>query len=117
MSLQTDLFTLLTGQFATRVYPNVAPEFSVSPYAVYTRVTTTEQNSLDTNGGTGNASNTRLQLDVYASSYSAAQSSAASVKTLLKNWVVENIVQDEQDFYEPDTKLHRVMLDVSAWHL
>jgi len=117
MSLQTDLFTLLTGLFSARVYPSVGPEFSVTPYAVYSRVSATEQSSLDTNGGTGNASNTRMQIDVYASTYSAAQSSAAAVKTALKSWAVENVMQDEQDFYEPDTKLHRVMLDVSTWHL
>lgn len=117
MSLQTDLFALLTGLFAARVYPRVAPEKTITPYAVYTRVATAEQHTLDTNGGTGNASNTRLQIDVYASTYSASQSSAEAVKTALKGWAVENTVQDEQDFFESDTKLHRVMLDVSAWHL
>lgn len=116
MSLQTDLFTLLTAQFSGRVYPNVAPELAVTPYAVYSRVSAIEQNSIDTNGGTGNASNTRLQIDVYASSYSAAQSSAATVKASLKGWAVENTLEAEQDFYEPDTKLHRVMLDLSTWH-
>lgn len=117
MSLQTDLFTLLTGLFAARVFARVAPEKTITPYAVYTRVSTAEQHTLDTNGGTGNDINTRLQIDVYASTYNAAQSSAAAVKTALKSWAVENIVQDEQDFDEPDTKLHRVMLDVSTWHL
>lgn len=116
MSVQTDLFTLLTAQFAGRVYPNVAPELVATPYAVYSRVSAIEQNSLDTNGGTGNSSNTRLQLDVYASTYSEAQGSAATVKTSLKGWSVENTLEAEQDFYEPDTKLHRVMLDLSTWH-
>lgn len=117
MSLQTDLFTLLESLFSGRVYPSLAPEDTASPYVVYTRVSSVEENSLDANGGSANASNTRLQIDIYASSYSAAQSSAATVKSALKGWATENTLQGEQDFYEPDTKLHRVMLDVSTWHL
>lgn len=117
MSLQTDLFTLLTGLFSGRVYPNVAPELTAPPYAVYTRVNAQEQNTLDTNGGTGNASATHLQLDVYAATYAAAQASATAVKAALKGWATENTVDGEQDFYEPDTKLHRVMMNVFTWHM
>jgi hypothetical protein len=117
MNLQTDLFTLLSGLFSTRIYPAVAPENTATPYAVYTRVDAQEQTTLDTNGGTGNASNTLLQIDVYASTYGAAQASATAVKTALKSWATENTLESEQDFYEPDTKLHRVRMDVSAWHL
>ncbi len=117
MSLQTDLFALLTGLFAAQVYPGVAPDKASTPYVVYTRVSSLEQNTLDTNGGSANAKNTRLQIDVYANTYSAAQSNAAAIKTALSGWAVENTVQSEQDFYEFDTQLHRVMLDVSTWHL
>jgi phosphatidylethanolamine-binding protein (PEBP) family uncharacterized protein len=116
MSLQTDLVTLLAGLFSTRFYPGVAPPKTATPYAVYTRVHAAEQATLDVNGGTGNASNTIMQIDVYASTYDAAQASTAAVKTALKGWATENTLESEQDMYEPDTKLHRVMLTLSAWH-
>ncbi len=116
MSLQTDLFTLLTGLFGGRVYPAIAPDDVTLPYATYTRVAAVEQSTLDTNGGTGNPNQTRLQIDVYNDTYAGAQANAAAIKTALKGWATENVIESEQDLYEPDTKLHRVLLDVSTWH-
>jgi len=116
MSLQTDLFALLASAFTDCVYPMVAPADTPTPYAVYSRISTLEITSLDTNGGAGNAYTTRLQIDVYAATYAAAQAKAGEVKAALKGWAVENIVDSEQDLYEPDTQLHRVLLDLTAWH-
>ena len=116
MSLQTEFFTLSTGIFSGRVYPQTAPAEVVAPYCTYSRIAAIEQTTLDTNGGTGNASNTRLQIDVWALTYAEAQTKAAAVKAALKGWAVENVLLDEQDMHEPDTGLHRVMLDISTWH-
>lgn len=115
MSLQTDLFTLLQGLVSDRVYPS-GTAATTTPYITYQRITAIEQTSLDTNGGTGNLYNTIMQIDVWASSYGAAQTLAESVKTALKGWSNQNVVQSELDEYEQDTKLHRVLLDVSIWH-
>ena len=116
MSLQTDFFALASPVFATRVYPNVAPEGVEKPYLTYTRITALEETTLDTNGGTNNLRNTRLQLDVWAATYADAQTKAEALRTALKAWAVPNVFQADQDMYEPDTKLHRVMLDISTWH-
>ena len=117
MSLQTDLFALLSATFSGRIFPLIAPEETAPPYAVYSRVSSQEVSTLDTNGGLGNAYTTRLQVDVYAATYAAAQASATAVKAALKGWATENTVDGEQDFYEPDTKLHRVMMNVFTWHM
>lgn len=117
MSLQSSLYTLLNSVFSGRFYPAVAPFGVVSPYATYSRVSAIEQSTLDTNGGTGNSTNTRLQIDVYALTYSDAMTKADELKTLLKGWAEENVVLSEQEDYEPDTLLFRVMLDLSIWHL
>lgn len=116
MSLPSDLFALLGGVFAGRLYANAAPFGVVAPYAVYSRVSAIEESTLDANGGTGNAISTRLQIDVWATSYIDAQANAAAVKTALKGWALENILLSEQDGYEADTKLHRVILDISIFH-
>jgi hypothetical protein len=117
MSMQTDFVVLVTGLFSGKVYPQTAPAATVAPYCTYSRITSVEDSTLDTNGGIGNASNTRLQVDVWAMTYSDAQAKAAAVKTALKGWTVENVLIGEQDLYEPNTGLHRVMLDLSTWHL
>ena len=116
MSIQTQLFAQLQSIFTGRFYPAIAPDKTALPYGVYSRISAVEQATLDSNGGEGNNINTRLQIDIYAATYLAAQSAAQSVKTAMKSWTVTNIVDSEQDFYEPETKLYRVMLDFSAWH-
>lgn len=116
MSVQSDFVVALGPVFSGRLYPSVAPDSPVAPYAVYFRVSSVEQSTVDTNGGDGNSSNTRLQLDVWAKSYAEAQSCAAAAKAALLAWNVENNVLMEQDLYEPETKFHRVMLDISTWH-
>lgn len=117
MSLQTDFFELAGAIFAGRLYPGVAPADVATPYATYTRVVAIEQATLDVNGGTGNSTNTRLQIDIWSPVYLDVHTKASALKAALKGWVVENIILSEQDGYEADTHLHRVMLDVSLWHL
>ena len=116
MSVQTDFVVLVTAIFAARVYPGVAPASAAKPYATYFRVASVEGSTLDTNGGTGNESNTRLQVDIWTETYLDAQSKAAAVKSALKGWSVENVVLAEQDLFDTETRLHRVLLDVSTWH-
>jgi hypothetical protein len=116
MTVKTDFVLLASGLFSGRVYPQTAPSAVVAPYCTYSRIIAIEQATLDANGGTGNTSNTRLQIDVWALSYGEAQALAAAVKTALKAWAVENVLLAEEDFYEGDTGLHRVMLDLSTWH-
>jgi hypothetical protein len=116
MSVQTDLIAVAGAIFEGRMYPFGSEEQPVPPYATFFRVAADEQSTLDENGGIGNLVNTRLQVDVWALSYSEAQAKASEVKASLKGWSVGNLVLNEQDMYEPDTKLHRVMLDISTWH-
>jgi len=117
MSIQTDFVTLAGSIFSGRLYPGVAPADVAAPYATYSRVVAIEQATLDTNGGTGNSTNTRLQIDLWSPSYLDVQAKSNALKAALKGWTVENVILSEQDGYEADTKLHRVMLDVSLWHL
>lgn len=116
MTIQSDFFTLVTSITSGRVYPRRAPASPTAPYITYFRVAETEQNTLDTNGGTGNSVNTLLQVDIWATTYGEAQTKSAAVKAALKTWSVENVVISDQDFDDPDTLLHRVMLQVSTWH-
>lgn len=115
MSIQTELVTLLSSLVAGRVYPSGTAS-TVTPYLTYARVVAIEQVTLDSNGGVDNIVNTRMQIDAWASSYGAAQTLSESVRSALKGWANSNIVLSEEDGYEPETKLHRVMLDTSVFH-
>jgi hypothetical protein len=115
MSMQ-ELFVTLV-QNATdaqdRVYPQIAPDNVERPYIVYQRVTQNVENVLS--GRTG-LTNTRLQVDVYASTYAQAQQIATVVAGLMEGWALPNVQILAQDIYESDVKLHRVMADYSIWH-
>lgn len=116
MTLQTNFFTLAAPLVGNRVYPQgTAPAYG-GEYMTYSRVSADEQITLDPNGGTGNLVNTRFQVDVYGLGFDDVQALAASLKVGLKAWALVNVLLGEQDMYEPDTKLHRVMLDLSIWH-
>lgn len=117
MSMQSSLYTLLASTFTNRFYPLVAPFGVTAPYATWRRIIAIEQNTIDTNGGTGNSINTPVQIDVWATTYLEAITKADAVKTLLKGWALENVVIREQDEYERDTQLYRVILEISVWHL
>lgn len=116
MSIETDLVALLSGVFNGSFFDSDAPVGTAAPYAVYGDVVSIEDVSLDTNGGTGNAYTTRLQIDIYASTPAQRKAKTDEVKASLKSWTVENVTNSEMSTHEPDTKLYRKMLDLTAWH-
>lgn len=116
MTILSDFFSLVDPVFDGRAYRNAAPDSPTAPYAVFFRVTGVEGATLDPNGGIGNESETRMQLDIYALSGVDVDAKADAAKAALKGWSKSNIILLEQDGYEADTKLHRVTLDISIIH-
>ncbi len=116
MNIQTEFVALAEPLVSARVYAQGdAPPYA-GTYITYFRVIKDEQKTLDANGGTGNLTNTLLQADVYSLSKAGAMATAEALSDALKAWAVTNLITNEQDFYEDDTKLHRVMLRISMWH-
>ena len=116
MSIQTDLRALIGPLLADRAYPVAAPDSPVAPYLTYQRVSATPENVMAGNGGANPLTNTRLQIDVYATTYAEAQDRAQAIRSALQGWGIQNVTNSEQDLYEDDVKLHRVMIDISTWH-
>lgn len=115
MSMQEAFVALVQNATAAddRVYPQIAPDNVQRPYIVYQRVTENVENVLA--GRTG-LINTRLQVDVYATTYAQAQQIATAVADLMASWALPNVSILSQDIYESEVKLHRVMTDYSIWH-
>jgi hypothetical protein len=113
--LYTQLLALLNGATDAddRIYPQIAPDAPTTPYIVYQRVSSNSENVLS---GKTNLINTRLQIDVYSKTYVQAQAIAAQVDALMDGWSVQNVSNPAQDAFEPDVRLHRVILDYSVWH-
>lgn len=115
MNMQESFVALVQNatEAEERVYPQIAPDNVQRPYIVYQCVTVNAETVL---AGRTNLTNTRLQVDVYASTYAQAQQIAAAVATLMDGWALQNVPILAQDIYESDVKLHRVMTDYSIWH-
>ena len=115
MTVQEQILALLSGGTAagTRVYPLTAPDQVVKPYITYQRISSNSENVLSGNSG---LTNTRMQIDVYATTYAEATSIAVQVDALMSAWSVQNVSIQLQDFFEDQVKLFRISHDYSLWH-
>jgi len=119
--IQELVYTALAPLVASAVYPGVAPDGTLPPYIVYSRVSSVPENTLDP---TQPIQQTRLQVDVYGATYVAAQQLAAAVTAAMLGLNTAagpptgvSVVQVlELDQYEGDIKYHRVIQDYSLWH-
>lgn len=116
LSWQVALQTLLAPIVLGRLYPNHAPDPVALPYAIYSRVSVRTTPVMDPNGGGGQLISTQCQIDVYATTYAQALALTNDMRLALRGWVYPNSVETEQDFYEAEEGLHRVLLELKIWH-
>jgi hypothetical protein len=111
--IQERLFNLLSGFVGGRMYPNIAPGAVQKPYMVYTRVASQPEVTLNSKQP---IQNTRLQIDCFDNSYEGVQTLARQVNKSMEDWETQNVPLLEQDRFDSDANLHRVILDFSIWH-
>jgi len=116
LSWQVALQLLLAPIVQGRLFPNHASDPVALPYAIYTRVSVRKLPVMDPSGGGGQLISTHCQLDVYATSYAQALTITNDIRLALQGWVYPNTVETEQDFYEAEEGLHRVLLELKIWH-
>lgn len=110
MSLQTTLQAALSGIAAGGVWNLRAAQNTNPPYIAWQRVISTTNNSLR---GASDVQNTRVQIDAYATSYTAADALGSAIEAAVVG--IGAIKISEQDFFEDDTRLYRVSQDFSLW--
>jgi len=107
----------LTGTSAgTRVYPLVLPQNPVLPAVTYRVLSTTATHLFGTDA---DVEAVRVQVDCWATSYSAVRALAAEVSAALNRYsgtvngivVRDVLLQTELDLHEEDTGLRRVLQD------
>jgi hypothetical protein len=117
MTIGQDLFTVLSGVGAQDVSPNIAPDQVARPNIVFAVVHEQAQYTL---AGRSNLTPAHYQVDVYDRTYAGAQALADAVQVAMDaaRSVTFGCTQlGRLDAYEPEGKLHRVILDFSIWHL
>jgi hypothetical protein len=119
--IQETVFTALAPLVQGKCYPSIAPDHTTPPYLVYTRVASTPENTLADGQPIQQA---RLQIDIYAQGYAAAQALAGQVEAAMIGLNNAAPAPDgrgvvmllELDEFEADLKYHRIIHDYSIWH-
>lgn len=109
MSVLTDIQAAIQGVVG-KCYPMVAPEKPAVPYAVYFQVANAPEVTVATEVP---IENTRVQVDVYAKTYSQVQTLADGIRSAMLGLKAVPILA--QDLYEDEVKLYRVTQDFSIW--
>ena len=112
MTIETTIYAALSSLASGKVYPLVAPEKVSAPYIVYSRISSTPENTLD---GGATIDLVRIQVDTYANTYSAVKSLAESVRSTLEGSAAKATLQTDQDLFEPDLKVYRISQDYYCW--
>lgn len=109
-----------------RIYPLMIPQGEPLPVITYSVVATDEDNQ---EGDAATLARARLQLDCWATTYKQANDLARAVRLALPTTTgaigsesnrVEGVsiipIETGRQFYEPDTRYYRVMLEFYVWY-
>lgn len=122
MALETKVFdtlrgtTTITDYASTRVYPvRMPPKVAAFPALVYTRVSSERVYTLS---GFDKTEKATVQIDILANSYDSAMSLARSVASAMETSAQFEMcyLANQQDQYEHDFELYRVIQDFTVWH-
>ena len=94
------------------IRPDVADQGDAPPYVVFSEIAM--QQGVYTLSGESSLVPARYQIDVYATTRQQANAIGAIVIAALVNQFGA-VLLNRQSLFEPDTRLRRVMLDVSIW--
>lgn len=113
-----------------RVYALKAPQGVTEPYIVFMVISKNFVNSMPIDSG---LTETRVQFDVFGTTYSSVKAVVESLKSTYRNynqgqnlealymggkeWVQATLLDNEIDFYEEDTGRYHTSLDIIFWHV
>jgi len=108
--IEESLYTLLAGIVTTS--PGTVPDDTDPPYCVYSRISTVPHNVLEQAPG---GEQVQFQIDLHATTQHAARTLANTVKAALQAASFGGYVTGDRDIYEPEVKLHRVVLEFDVF--
>lgn len=110
---QTEIFRVIAKALPGRAFFMFAPMGTREPYLIFNRISQTPQNTLC---GYANTDRVRYQIDSYARTYPAALQNIERVIALLRACPDPPLIENEQDLYEQDTRIHRTTIEISTWY-
>lgn len=113
MSLESDIFSALTGLAGGRVYPVILPQSAsvpITPAIAYQFISSELDQDICGDGGDATA-NTRTQVDAYSTSHPTCRALRLQVIAAMGGLTKPTVWVGGFDDYDPVTKLYRCSLD------
>jgi uncharacterized protein DUF3168 len=99
-----------------KVFPNYAPQGTVTPYVILRRITTVPETGI---AGRLGLDRVRMQVDCYAKTLSQAVSVAHQVRLVIESIKTEitymPLMEAQEDDYFPDLAIHVRSSDYMCW--
>ena len=127
MSIEDAVFNRLDGHagltalVVSRIYPVQAPQNPTTPYVTYQRISTTRVSLIGTDT---DIARPRFQVSAWSDGRDEAVSVSAQIRSALQRYagtnssivILDSYMENEVDFYEPETGLYQVAIDFLIWH-
>ena len=113
MSLETSIFGALSALVGGRVYPDVAPDDTPTPYITYQQVGGRSVSFVDSTAP--NKKNARVQINVWAATRTAASDLGRTVEDTLRTALRATALGALVATYDPETRLRGTRQDFSIW--
>ena len=115
MTIESSIFSALSGLVGNRCYPDIAPDLTVRPYITYQQVGGEGVNFVDTT--IPSKKNARFQVNVWADTRGAAATLAGQVEDTLRavTALQTTVLGAAVATYEPETLLRGTRQDFSFW--
>lgn len=107
-----DLFAVLDAVLPGKVFSPIAPAGTAEPYVIFQDLFTQPENSMC---GFESLDQVHYQIDTYAITKREAKALMSAVKAALRSTTFPPNVENEQGFYEPDSRLSRRMIQIIVW--
>lgn len=126
-AIQSAVYATLAGHaglaalVAARIYPDVAPQGTVTPYAVWQEISVVPMNDMAGSVETGGLMNYRIQVTSWAKGSDRGATKAREVDGQVKLAMIaatgfKSLLIDSRALpFEADTKLHGFQSDFSVW--
>ena len=111
----------LTALISVRIYPLILPQSPTLPALTYQRIDGPREHCMSEDA---EVARPRIQIDTWAETDASAKAVATQVRTALQRWadattspvVLDSLLDNDEDSYEPDTNIYRVRQDWIIWH-
>ncbi|MFL9933614.1 DUF3168 domain-containing protein [Paraburkholderia sp. RL18-103-BIB-C] len=110
---ESEIIAALDTVLPGKAYLILVPQDTPEPYFVLQRIW---QGPVNTMGGYESADQVRYQIDSYGKTHKQALANMEAAIASLRACPDPPLVENEQDLYEQDTRLHRTMVDISTWY-